>query len=166
MPWANQGFGAGSKYLGTVPLGIHMEGARPWITRGIGAFQGGYEMLVAASLLGGMLLAASILATHGQASKVIGPSQQTTPLGWWTLAFGLVEILTLGVGWLLPMSIARWTSSVAFAFAGAAVVLGIVTLWRKDRHWPAWVGLLLGLAPAVFLCVFTAAYTFFALSSE
>jgi hypothetical protein len=156
----------GPRLLGTVPLGIHTEGARPWITRGIGTFQGGYKMLVAVSLLGGILLAASILATHRQASTVIGPSQKATPLAWWTLAFGLVEILTLGIGWLLPMSIARWTSSVAFAFAGAAVVLGVVTLWRKDRHWPTWLGLVLGLAPAVFLCVFTAAYTFYTLSGE
>jgi hypothetical protein len=123
-------------------------------------------MLLAASLLGGIVLAAGVLATHRQVSRVIGPSQEITPLAWWTLAFGLVEIVTLGVGWLLPMRVALWTSSVAFAFAGAAVVLGIVTLWRKDRHWPTWVGLVLGLAPAVFLCVFTAAYTFYTLSGE
>lgn len=133
---------------------------------GIGTLQGGDKMLTAASLLGGIFLAAIVLATHRQASEVVGPPQKPTPLAWWTLAFGLIEILTLGIGWLIPMRIALWTSSIAFALAGAAVVLGVVTLWRKDRHWPTWVGLVLGLAPAVFLCVFTAAYTFYTLSGE
>ena len=134
--------------------------------RGIGTFQGGDKVLTAASLLGGILLAAIVLATHPQASEIIGPPQKPTPLAWWTLAFGVIEILTLGTGWLLPMSIALWTSSIAFALAGAAAVLGVVTLWRKDRHWPTWVGLVLGLAPAVFLCVFTTAYTLYALRGE
>jgi 4-amino-4-deoxy-L-arabinose transferase-like glycosyltransferase len=115
-------------------------------------------MLATVSFVVGILIAALVLNVTRQAPEADEPPKKPTTLAWWTLALGLAEILMLALGMLAPGNIGRWLGPIAYAFAAAAVVVGITTLRRKDRHWPTWVGLIAGLAPALFLLVFAAAY--------
>lgn len=108
-------------------------------------------MLASASLAFGILLAAIILAvTRRHEPQMGGPAPKPANLGWWTLAFGMIAITAF--------ALAVWPISIAFAFA--AVLVGVGTLKRHDRHWPTWVGLGTGLAPAIAWIAFAAGNIF------
>jgi hypothetical protein len=119
-------------------------------------------MIATASFVFGILLATIVLAVaHRREPEVGGPASKPTTLGWWTLAFGLTAITAFAMAaWLTPggntHGLGLWLISIAFAFA--AVVVGVGTLMKRDRHWPTWVGLVAGLAPAVFWIAFAAAH--------
>lgn len=115
-------------------------------------------MLATASFAFGILLALIILAAARRRELAVGGLvPKPTPLGWCTLAFGLTAVTAFTLAlWLTPSGnlpgMGLWLISIATAFA--AVVVGVGTLRRRDRHWPTWVGLVAGLAPAVFWIVF------------
>jgi hypothetical protein len=118
-------------------------------------------MLATVSFVLGILLATIVLAVARRREAEAGvAAPKPTALGWCTLVFGLTAVTALVVAtWLAPRGdnsgMGLFLISIAFAFA--AVVVGIGTLMKRDRHWPTWVGLVAGLAPAIFWIVFAAA---------
>jgi hypothetical protein len=114
------------------------------------------------SFIFGILLGAIVLFFANRRKPDAGlPSSKPTTLGWLTLAFGLTAVAAFAVAaWLTTGSndhgAGLWLISIAFGFA--AVVDGVGTLMKHDRHWPTWVGLVAGLAPAVFWIAFAAAH--------
>jgi hypothetical protein len=119
-------------------------------------------MIASVSFIFGILLATLILVfVHRREPEGGLPASKPTTLGWLTLAFGLTAITAFAVAaWLTTGSEDHgpglWLISIAFGFA--AVVDGVGTLMKHDRHWPTWVGLVAGLAPAVFWIAFAAAH--------
>lgn len=115
-------------------------------------------MLASISFVFGILLGTIVLATTRRRElEVGGLAQEPTALGWWTLVFGLIAVISCVIGlWLTGstngLSMVLLNSSIAFAFATA--VVGIGNLKRHDRHWPTWVGLVAGLLPAIFWIAF------------
>ena len=122
--------------------------------------QGGYAMLATVSFVFGILLATIVLViVRRQEPEVAGVAPKPTTLGWCTLAFGLTAITAFAVpAWLTPRgnNSGSGLNLVSITFAFAAVVIGVGTLMRRDRHWPTWVGLVAGLTPAVFWIAFAA----------
>jgi hypothetical protein len=82
---------------------------------------------------------------------------QPTTLGWVILAFSLIAVTALALGaWLSPQTdnsgLVPFNLSIMLAFA--AVIIGIETLKRHERHWITWVGLAAGAVPATFWIIF------------
>jgi hypothetical protein len=76
-----------------------------------------------------------------------------TPLSWAGLVLGALAVLAVGLGFLkLDVPALGTTSSMAFAFAG--LVVSVSALVKGDRHWPAWLALVLCAAPALFWLAF------------
>ena len=121
-------------------------------------------MLGTASFVFGILLAAIVLAVARRRDQGEGGlASKPTPPGWWTLAFGLTGVTAFAVAaWLTTGDNLHgsmlWLISITLSFA--AVVVGIGTVIRRDRHWPTWTGLAAGLAPAIFWVAFAAAHVF------
>jgi hypothetical protein len=117
-------------------------------------------MLATVSFVFGVLLATIVLAVvRHREPEVVGAAQKSTTLGWCTLAFGLIAVTAFAVAaWLTPRSnnSGLGPNLISITFAFAAVVVGVGSLIRHDRHWPTWVGLVAGLTPAVFWIAFTA----------
>jgi hypothetical protein len=119
-------------------------------------------VLASVSFVIGILLAVIVLAVAGRrAAEAGGPAPKPTTLGWCTLAFGLIAVAALALGaWLSPRpnnsGMGPFLISIAFGFA--AVLVGIGTLVKRDRHWPTWVGLVAGLVPAISWIIFAAGY--------
>lgn len=116
-------------------------------------------MLATISFIFGIFLAVIILAVARRREPEAGSALKPTALGWCTLASGLTAVTSLAVAmWLSPRSDNSGTGLflVSITFAFAAVVIGIGTLIKHDRHWPTWAGLIAGLVPAIFWILFTA----------
>jgi hypothetical protein len=108
-------------------------------------------MLATFSLVIGILLAIIVLAAF---------RNRPAALAWWTLFLGLAGAAAL----LGAMGLSRiqtrsdfplWLASILFA--AAAVIIGIQALRKGLRQWPAWVGLVAGLAGIAFWAWFTIA---------
>ena len=119
-------------------------------------------MFATVSFIFGILLAVIVLVlARRRGPQADGPAAKPTTLGWCTLAFGLTAAAALAVGTRLSpradnSGMGPFLISIIFAFA--AVVVGIATLVKRDRRWPALVGLLAGLVPAIAWIVFAAGY--------
>lgn len=117
-------------------------------------------MLATVSFAFGIFLATIVLVVARRRDPdMSGPAPKPTALGWWTLAFGLTAVTAFAMSaWPTPggniPELRLPLISITFAFA--AVVVGVGTLIKRDRHWPTWVGLIAGLAPAVFWIAFAA----------
>lgn len=113
------------------------------------------------SFIVGVILALIILAmSHRWGAAAGEPAPRPTILSWWTLAFGLIAAAAFAFGLLLTP---RGDSGsrlllVSITFASAAVVLGVGMLVRRDRRWPTWVGLVVGVAIALFWIAFAVGY--------
>jgi hypothetical protein len=111
-------------------------------------------MLASISFAFGILLAVIVLAVaRRREAEGGGPALKPTALGWCTLAFGLTAVAALAIATRLAprghnSGFGLFLISIAFAFA--AVVVGVGALVKRDRRWPTWVGLIAGLAPAIF----------------
>ena len=112
------------------------------------------SFVVGISFLFGIALAIVILAITRRGKPLTDEAAQgATPLGWWTLAFGLTAAMAfaLSIWWPIRSNLGgRGLNAISIAFAFAAVVDGIGNLMRQDFRWPTWVGILAGLVPAVF----------------
>ena len=119
-------------------------------------------MTATIAFLFGILLGAIVLAIVGRGKPTTSrPTPTPTALGWCTLSLGLVAITAFaGAAVLTPSGggLGPSLSPISIAFALAAVVVGLGTLRKHDRHWPTWVGLAAGVAPAVAWSAFAAAY--------
>lgn len=82
--------------------------------------------------------------------------------GWMALAFGIVAAAALAAGMLLspqPGNAGQPYLLASIALAAAALVTAIGALSRA-RTWPAWVGFIIGLVPALFWIVFALGHVF------
>jgi hypothetical protein len=83
---------------------------------------------------------------------------------WGIFACSLLALLTLVVAWAWPRvpaeTVAARPFGLSVVFTVATVILGGVSLARRDRGWPTWAGLIAGLIPAVFWLIFAAGYIF------
>jgi hypothetical protein len=112
----------------------------------------GYLLL---ALILGLGVATGVLAIRfaGRGLPVgadAGTSAKPSALGWCVLAFGLVPpLLMFFVGKagadLLPWI---WAAGLAVLIAGVGAVM------KKDRRWPTWAGLVLGVPVALFWALF------------
>jgi hypothetical protein len=115
-------------------------------------------MLASISLVLGILTAVIVLnVTRRREPEETQSAPQPSTLGWVTLAFGLIAVTALAMGaWLSPQAnnsgLVPFNLSIILAFA--AVIIGIGTLKRHERHWITWVGLAVGLIPAIFWIIF------------
>ncbi len=106
-------------------------------------------MLASVSFVFGILLAIGIVFVFGR--------RKPAALGWCTLALGGIAAIAL----VLATSLDSGGTNIGLPFyltsiagAAAAVVVGVVAVKRQARRWPTWVGLALGLVPAIFWIVF------------
>jgi len=111
----------------------------------------------------GILLAVILLVLLRHRGPAAGEAAaQPTPMRWGIFACSLLALLTLVVAWAWPrVPAAEWLLGVSVAFTVATVILGGVSLARRDRRdrgWPTWAGLIAGLIPAVFWLIFAAGY--------
>ncbi len=95
----------------------------------------------------GIVIAVTILVAT-RTGGVEAAESRTKPraLGWLTLAFGLVALSSFALGAMTRIGIGVYLASIASA--SAAVIISIGALCRRERHWPTWVGLTVGLVPA------------------
>lgn len=118
-------------------------------------------MFASVSFVFGILLATIMLVVTRRGKPVgSGPAPKPTVLAWWTLAFGLTAAIAfaLTIWWTITSSfVGRGLNAISIAFAFAAVIIGVGTLVRRDRHWPTWIGIIAGLIPALFWAAFAAA---------
>jgi 4-amino-4-deoxy-L-arabinose transferase-like glycosyltransferase len=89
----------------------------------------------------GIVLSAVILKFS---SRKPVDSSRPTLVGWSAFAIGLATLASFLLGALV----------LSILCATAAMILAIEALRRKDYHWPVWVGLAAGIAPAVFWIAF------------
>ncbi len=106
-------------------------------------------MLASVSFVFGILLAIGIVFIFGR--------RQPAALGWCALALGAIAL----IGLVLATTLESGGTNIGLPFyltsiagAAAAVVVGLVAVKRLARRWPTWVGLVLGLIPAIFWIVF------------
>ena len=102
----------------------------------------------------GLGIAAGALAIvfGGRSSSRGSGKRKPTALGWCVLAFGVISLalalmVTSGGSW-------TWVSGAGMA----TLVAGIGALVKKDRQWPTWVGLVIGIVPALFWALFALGY--------
>ncbi|TLN26581.1 hypothetical protein FDZ74_01850 [bacterium] len=112
-------------------------------------------MLASVSFVFGILLAIGIVFVIGR--------RKPGALGWCTLALGGIAVIAL----VLATSLDSGGTNVGLPFylisiagAAAALPMGGVALKRLARRWPTWVGLALGLIPAIFWIVFALGHVF------
>ncbi len=104
-------------------------------------------------------VAAGVLAVALGGRRLVtgsGKPARPTVLGWCVLAFGLVPpLLMLLVGRqgsdLLPWI---WAAGLAALIAGVGAVV------KRDRHWPTWAGLVLGVPVSLFWALFALGHLF------
>lgn len=117
-------------------------------------------MFAIISFVFGILLAAIVLVASRQRKPERGrPTLKPSVSGWWTFIFGLIALVVFLLA-ALPATSAYlsgsnlWLISITLGFA--AVVTGIGSLIRSDRHRVTWIGFIAGLIPAIFWIVFAA----------
>jgi hypothetical protein len=115
-------------------------------------------MLASISLVLGILLAMVILYfTRRQTPESSLTVSKPTTLGWFTLAFGLIATMALVLGMSLssqPNNAGLGPLLLSIALGFAAVVTSIGAIIRRELHWLTWVGLAIGLFPAIFWIIF------------
>jgi tetrahydromethanopterin S-methyltransferase subunit C len=94
-----------------------------------------------------VLLVASRTVSH----HVARPGKATT-VGWSALWLGLVAFLA-GALMMVKIPILSDARS-SIALASAAMVVGVGAVFKGDRRWPTWVGLVASLIPALFWIFF------------
>jgi hypothetical protein len=115
-------------------------------------------MLASVSLVLGILIAAIILTvTRRPTQRMVDSAPKPTLLGWITLGFGLIATMALVLGMSLSSQpndagLGAFLLSIALGFA--AVVISIGAIIRRELHWLTWVGLAIGLFPAIFWIIF------------
>ncbi|HOG78840.1 MAG TPA: hypothetical protein PK454_03715 [Anaerolineaceae bacterium] len=120
------------------------------------------------SVVIGILLAVILLVLLRRRGPAAGEAAiKPTPMSWVIFACGLLALLTLAVAWAWPRvpaeTVAARPFGLSVVFTVATVILGGVSLARRDRRdrgWPTWAGLIAGLIPAVFWLIFAAGYIF------
>ena len=120
------------------------------------------------SVVIGILLAVILLVLLRRRGPAAGEAAiKPTPMRWVIFACGLLALLTLVVAWAWPRVPAETVMArpfgVSVVFTVATMILGSVSLARRDRRdrgWPTWAGLIAGLIPAVFWLIFAAGYIF------
>lgn len=80
--------------------------------------------------------------------------RKPTVLGWIVLEFGVISLV------LALLVTGGGSERVAWTFGAgiATLVAGIGALIKKDRHWPTWAGLVIGVIPALFWALFALGY--------
>jgi peptidoglycan/LPS O-acetylase OafA/YrhL len=117
------------------------------------------------SVVIGILLAVILLVLLRRRGPAAGEAAiKPTPMRWGVFACGLLALLTLAAAWAWPRvpaeTVAARPFGLSVVFTVATVILGGVSLARRDRGWPTWAGLIAGLIPAVFWLIFAAGYIF------
>lgn len=119
-------------------------------------------MLASISALLGILLAVIVIIIARRSKpKGSGLSTVKSRTGWLCLTLGLVALAAFVIQ-TLPLFYDNNTglpfSLISILFSAASVLIGIWTLVKHDRHWPTWVGLIAGTAPALFWIAFALGY--------
>ncbi|MHA6523670.1 hypothetical protein [Tessaracoccus sp. G1721] len=114
------------------------------------------QMLVA--VVAGLAVAAVVVLLVLRAAKAAGSTGSATGMGWASLALGALTVLLVVVGYAFAPEFASEAEAqaasgqfdsqglymVGTATGIAAAVTAGLALKRGDRHWPTWVGLLVG----------------------
>ena len=94
-------------------------------------------------------------------SRASGEPAKPTALGWCVFAFGLVSLGITAWGLLVFDSGPETTVEPFPLLCGAGVAIliaGIAALVKRDRHWPTWTGLAIGLPAPLAVGVFALGY--------
>lgn len=83
-----------------------------------------------------------------------GKPARPTALGWCVLAFGLVPPLLMLLVGREGSDLLAWI----WAAGLAALIAGAGALVKRDRHWPTWAGLALGVPVSLFWALFALSY--------
>lgn len=116
------------------------------------------QMLVA--VLAGVAVAAIVVVLVLRTAKAAGSSGAATGMGWASLALAVLTVLLVVAGYAFAPEFVSEAEAEAEAASGqfdsqglymvgtatgiAAAVTAGLALKRGDRHWPTWVGLLVG----------------------
>ena len=105
------------------------------------------------SLAVGLVIGVIVFVIVGRGVSRQGePPTQPTVLGWSALILGAFAFLA---GALMMTGLSQVASvQTSLASAGAAMVVSIGALVKRDQRWPTWVGLALGAVPGLFWIVF------------
>lgn len=107
---------------------------------------------VGAGVIAGLVMV--FLAGRGLVQQGEKPSK-TTALGWLTLGLGVV---TLALSVLVTSKPGSALIPWVLAFGAAALTVAVGAIVKKDRRWATWVGLVLGVVPALFWALFVLGY--------
>lgn len=118
----------------------------------------GYLLL---ALILGLGVAAGVLAIRfagrGLPSGAgAGTSAKPSALGWCVLAFGLVPPLLMFFVGREGSDVLPWI----WAAGLAVVIAGVGAVVKRDRRWPTWAGLVLGVPVALFWALFALGHLF------
>lgn len=114
------------------------------------------QMLVA--VLAGVAVAAIVVVLVLRTAKAAGSSGAATGMGWASLALAVLTVLLVVAGYAFAPEFVSEAEAeaasgqfdsqglymVGTAMGIAAAVIAGLALKRGDRHWPTWVGLLVG----------------------
>ena len=111
------------------------------------------------ALILGLGVAAGVLAVRfagrGLPAGVgAGTSTKPSALGWCVLAFGLVPPLLMFFVGRAGSDVLPWI----WAAGLAVLIAGVGAVVKRDRHWPTWAGLVLGVPVALFWALFALSY--------
>jgi len=98
----------------------------------------------------------AIVVGGRQVAKGSEKPEKPTSLGWSVLGLGLITVVLA--------ALAMWgeggSEQLPRIFAGgvATLIAGLGAIVKRDRHWPTWTGLVIGVLPAGFWGLFLAAF--------
>lgn len=107
----------------------------------------------------GLGVAAGILAVVLGGRRLVTASdkpRRPTALGWCVLAFGLVAAVLMPLVGRAGSDLLPWI----WAAGLAAVIAGVGAVVKRDRHWPTWAGLVLGIPVSLFWALFALGHLF------
>jgi len=115
-------------------------------------------------LFGGALLGAGLVATLGRRVDSERPSLRASALAWTSIGFGATALLMVVTGifagpiaGMLGVTVDTVTAmpaALSITFAVASVIAALGAWARHDRHWPTWVGIVVGGLPVLFWLAF------------
>ena len=113
-------------------------------------------MQASIALVLGIVVGVVVLLLAGRAVSrhVVVPGRATT-VGWSALWLGLAALVAgaLMMAKITPLLDAR----TSIALTSAALVVGFGAAFKRDRHWPTWVGLAAAAIPGLFWIFFVVA---------
>lgn len=129
--------------------------------------EGVFEMQALLRLFGGLIIGGGAWAVLGRRIDPENPPLRASALAWVALGLGATSFLMVASGLAAPylgealgrtaVTVLAMPAALSIVFAIASLVAAVGAFARHDRHWPTWVGIVVGGLPVLFWVAFVVA---------